>query len=155
MFNQELSTGSLQTTRNRPIVQGLSRLCNQPTVVFRYCVIPAHADRIPGPLVPQESRRAVVDIIHSLSHLSIHSTVKLKLVKQMFVRNRMAANIKEGIKACPQCQAFKVQRHTKDNMDNIFVATRRFSHIHVDIVGPPPPSNKMCYLFTVIDNSTR
>ena len=107
----------------------------------------------PHPLVPLESRRAVVDIIHSLSHPSIRSTVKL--VKQKFVWNKMATDIKEWIKECPQCQACKVQRQTKAPMDTIPMPTRRFSHIHVDMVGPLPPSNQMRYLFTVTDRSTR
>ena len=33
--------------------------------------------------------------------------------------------------------------------------TRRFDHIHVDLVGPLPPSNGSRYLFTVIDRFTR
>ena len=60
-----------------------------------------------------ESRRAVVDIIHSLSHPSIRSTVKL--VNQKFVWNKMATDIKEWIKACPQCQACKVQRQHRQH----------------------------------------
>ena len=80
----------------------------------------------PRPLVPLESRRAVFDIIHSLSHPFIRSTVKL--VKQKFVWNKMATDIKEWIKACPQCQACKAQRHTQAPIDNIPMPTRRFSH---------------------------
>ena len=33
--------------------------------------------------------------------------------------------------------------------------SRRFSHIHVEVVGPLPTSNGCRYLFTVIDRSTR
>ena len=34
-------------------------------------------------------------------------------------------------------------------------ATRRFDHIHVDIVGPLPPSQNYRYLLTVVDRFTR
>ena len=107
----------------------------------------------PCPLVSLESRRAVVGIIHSLLHPSIRSTVKL--VKQQLVWNKMATSIKEWINACLQCQACKVQRHTKAPIDNIPMPTCRFSHIHVDIVRPLPPSNQMRYYNIVTDRSTR
>ena len=33
--------------------------------------------------------------------------------------------------------------------------TRRFQHIHVDLVGPLPPSNGFTHLFTIVDRGTR
>ena len=33
--------------------------------------------------------------------------------------------------------------------------SRRFSHIHVDLVGPLPASKGFTYLFTIIDRTSR
>jgi hypothetical protein len=38
---------------------------------------------------------------------------------------------------------------------HIPVPVRRFSHIHVDLVGPLPRSSGFSYLFTVVDRTTR
>ncbi|KAK3874725.1 hypothetical protein Pcinc_020359 [Petrolisthes cinctipes] len=38
---------------------------------------------------------------------------------------------------------------------NVIHGLTRFAHIHVDVVGPLPPSDGHRYLFTIIDRSTR
>ena len=43
----------------------------------------------------------------------------------------------------------------KNPVHHIPVPGRRFSHIHVDLVGPLPQSSDFFYLFTIIDHSTR
>jgi Integrase core domain len=41
-------------------------------------------------------------------------------------------------------------------VEPIPIPDRRFSHLHVDIVGPLPVSSSVfCYIFTIIDRSTR
>jgi hypothetical protein len=37
----------------------------------------------------------------------------------------------------------------------VAVPAQRFSHIHVDLVGPLPASEGATYVFTVIDRNTR
>ena len=46
-------------------------------------------------------------------------------------------------------------RHTKPPIHDLPQPTRRFGHIHVDVVGPLPPSEGKRYIFTIIDRSTR
>ena len=58
-------------------------------------------------------------------------------------------------KSCPRCQAANEHRHTTAPVDQFVPATRRFDHIHVDIVGPLPPSHNYRYLLTVVDRFTR
>ena len=107
----------------------------------------------PRPFVPETHRRKVFDIIHGLSHPSIRSTIKL--IKAKFVWHSMAKNIREWARRCDACQRCKVQRHTKTNIGDFPQPKRRFAHIHVDVVGPLPPSHGFRYLFTVTDRSTR
>jgi transposase InsO family protein len=59
------------------------------------------------------------------------------------------------VKACQGCQRAKVHRHVQVPPQNIPVPSRRFSHIHVDLVGPLPASKGFTYLFTIIDRTSR
>ena len=58
-------------------------------------------------------------------------------------------------RTCVNCQRSKIHRHTKASLGSFQQPTRRFGHIHVDIVGPLPSSEGKRYLFTIIDSSTR
>ena len=67
----------------------------------------------------------------------------------------MKRQIKEWVRASPHCQTSKVQRHIKHPVQSINPPTGRFSHVHVDIVGPLPLSSGYRYLFTIVDRWTR
>ena len=53
------------------------------------------------------------------------------------------------------CQRAKVHRHTKAPLAPFVVPERRFDHVHVDLVGPLPPSHGYTYLLTMVDRTTR
>ena len=63
--------------------------------------------------------------------------------------------IRDRCRTCPQCQLGKVARHTKAPVIVIPPASRRFGSIHVDLVGPLPPSDGCRYLLTIVDRFTR
>ena len=105
------------------------------------------------PLVPDTWQRTVLDAVHGLSHPSIRTTKKMVAVK--FVWPGLQKQVGIWAKACFRCQAAKVHRHTTAPLDQFTPATRRFDHIHVDIVGPLPPSQNYRYLLTVVDRFTR
>jgi transposase InsO family protein len=67
----------------------------------------------------------------------------------------MAKAITKMAKACLQCQRGKVHRHVHLQPTEIPVPHRRFAHLHVDLVGPLPPSRGHTYLFTIIDRTSR
>ncbi|GFV08869.1 retrovirus-related Pol polyprotein from transposon 412 [Trichonephila clavipes] len=54
-----------------------------------------------------------------------------------------------------QMSTIKVQRHTKSPLGTFSTPDERFSHIHIDIVGPLPPSDGFQYLLTMIDRFSR
>ena len=58
-------------------------------------------------------------------------------------------------KTCIPCQTAKTVRHSKTIPAHLPIPDRKFDHIHVDIVGPLPPSQGFQYLFTVVDRTTR
>src|SRR5699024_3628148 len=52
-------------------------------------------------------------------------------------------------------QMAKIVRHTSIPPQQIKMPKRRFSHVHIDIVGPLKPSNHHRYLLTIIGRFTR
>ena len=56
---------------------------------------------------------------------------------------------------CLDCQRAKTVRHVRLPPLPIEVPARRFAHVHVDLVGPLPPSSGYTHLFTIVDRSTR
>ncbi|GAA49140.1 transposon Ty3-G gap-Pol polyprotein [Clonorchis sinensis] len=107
----------------------------------------------PRPLVPPSMRRQVFESLHNISHPSIRST--LKLISQRFVWPEMNKDIREWTRTCLACQRSKVIRHTRSPVGTFAAPDSRFDHVHLDIVGPLPPSNDYSYILTVVDRFTR
>ena len=105
------------------------------------------------PVVPSSWRRVVFDAIHGLAHPSIRTS--RKMVAARFVWHGMNKEVGLWAKTCVPCQRSKVQRHVITPLEHGQLPDRRFQRLHVDIVGPLPPSRGMTYLFTIIDRYTR
>ncbi|BHF67819.1 hypothetical protein SprV_0301084800 [Sparganum proliferum] len=67
----------------------------------------------------------------------------------------MHKDLKAWTRACIPCQRSKIQRHKKAPIGTFPTPDARFSHIHLDIVGPLPLSNGCSYLLTCVDRFTR
>ena len=91
--------------------------------------------------------------LHATCHPGITATCKL--VSSRFCWPGMAKEVREFAKNCLDCQRSKVSVHVHLQPDPVHVPKRRFSHVHVDLVGPLPVSKGFSYLFTVIDRTTR
>ncbi|XP_053734725.1 uncharacterized protein LOC128767052 [Synchiropus splendidus] len=107
----------------------------------------------PRPVVPIGWRRRVFELVHSLSHPGVRASVKL--VGQKFVWPGLRKDVKSWAAACVACQRAKVQQHTKAPLEPFEIPTKRFDHVHVDLVGPLPPSQGFTHLLTVVDRTTR
>ena len=105
------------------------------------------------PVVPSSWRRVVFDAIHGLAHPGIRTS--RKMVAARFVWHGMNKEVGLWAKTCVPCQRSKVQRHVITPLEHGQLPDRRFQRLHVDIVGPLPPSRGMTYLFTIIDRYTR
>ena len=93
------------------------------------------------------------DVLHGLSHPSVRAT--RRLVADKFVWHGLRKQVGLWAKACIACPTSKVQRHIRAPLETFQVPHRRFDHIHVDLVGPLPPSNGFTHLLTVVDRFTR
>ena len=104
-------------------------------------------------MVPALYRRAVFDSLHSLSHPGVRAT-------ECLITNRCVwPNIKSDMcrwaQSCLQCQRSKIHRHTVTPLATFYTPYARFDMVHIDIVGPLPPSRGFKYLLTCVDCFTR
>ena len=107
----------------------------------------------PRPFVSAPLRRTVFTALHSLSHPGVQATQQL--IAERFVWPGMKKDIKTWTRTCLPCQRAKVQRHTTTPLSTFKTPDTRFDQIHIDIVGPLPPSEGQTYLLTCIDRFTR
>ncbi len=64
-------------------------------------------------------------------------------------------DVRQWSRACMQCQRAKVHRYPRAPPGTFSTPDARFDHVHVDIVGPLPPSQGYTYLLTCVDRFTR
>jgi len=110
--------------------------------------------RHPRPVIPADHRRRVFDAFHSLAHNGARATKRL--MKERVIWPAMAKDITAWARDCQACSRAKVTRQPAAAVQPIPVPRQRFSHIHVDLVGPLPTSREgYRYLFTIIDRTSR
>jgi len=105
------------------------------------------------PLVPRDLRRQVFDHLHGDAHPGMGAS--RRLIASRHVWKGLSAKVTVCARACLHCQRAKVHRHVQVPPQHIPVPTRRFSHIHVDLVGPLLASRGFTHLFTIIDRTSR
>nr|VZI36818.1 unnamed protein product [Spirometra erinaceieuropaei] len=101
------------------------------------------------PFVPPSLRRKVFSSLHPGSRAID------KLVSDRFAWPGMHKDLKAWTRACIACQRSKIQRHNTAPIGTFPGPGARFSHVHLDIVGPLPLSNGCSYLLTCVDRFTR
>ncbi|KAG6438720.1 hypothetical protein O3G_MSEX000172 [Manduca sexta] len=107
----------------------------------------------PRPYLTPPFRRAYFNKLHDLSHPGARGSARL--VTDRFIWPGINKDCREWARFCTVCQRSKVTRHTSAPIGNITSPTKRFRHIHIDIIGPLPPSSGYQYCLTAIDRYTR
>ena len=107
----------------------------------------------PKPVVPAAFPRTVFDVLHGLSHPSIRAMQK-NTYRQICL-NGIRKQVGGWARTCKFCQEAKIQRHIRALVQTFNVPHRRFDHINVDIMGPPPSPQGYTYLLTIVDRLTR
>ena len=106
------------------------------------------------PVVPVAWRKKVFEAVHSLAHPGIRAT--RRMVSARFVWKGMATDVGQWCRACNACQKAKVTFQPTAPLQQIPVPDRRFTHIHLDLVGPlPVSSGGHSFVMTIIDRTTR
>ena len=134
---------------------------SSPSLKLEDVLLPASTTKIlcdtstglPRPFVPRPFRRSVFDLLHSLSHPGVKATIRL--VTSRYLWPGMKADVRTWAQSCIACQRSKVHRHTVAPLSTVTTPDARFDMVHIDIVGPLPPSRGFRYLLTCIDRFTR
>ncbi|GFS37467.1 retrovirus-related Pol polyprotein from transposon opus [Nephila pilipes] len=87
--------------------------------------------------------------MHGFAHPGVKSTIKLMTEK--YVWSNIKKQVREWAKVCITCQKCKVTRHTKSKFGEYQAPDERFSVVHLNLIGPLPPSEGMMYCLTCID----
>ena len=103
--------------------------------------------------MPEVLRKPLFLALHKVSHPGVKGS--WRLVSARFVWPGLSRYVGLWARSCLWCQRSKVQAHVKTSVPAILVPSRRFSHVHIDIVGPLPSSQGYSYLLTMIDRTTR
>jgi hypothetical protein len=115
-----------------------------------YCDVSA----APRPLVPRRWVGAVFRMLHNLSHPGIRAT--RRLITSRFVWKNCAAEIAELCRRCMGCARGKPGGELERPAVPIPIPVERFSHVHVDLVGPLPASVAgHTHIMTMVDRTTR
>ena len=102
------------------------------------------------PYVPPAFCYPIFERLHSLSHPGIRATQHL--LSSNYIWPQINADVRKRTRNCVQSQQNKISRHTAAP---IATPDARFDHVHIDLVGPLPPSDGFSYLLTCVDRFTR
>jgi hypothetical protein len=105
------------------------------------------------PLLPARFRSAAVWSLHNIHHPCVRAS--RRLVCASFCWPKMGSFVSALVRNCLHCLKAKVHRHVSLQAAHIPVPVCRFSHLHVDLVGPLPRSSGFSYIFTMVDRTTR
>ncbi|GFU49691.1 transposon Tf2-9 polyprotein [Trichonephila clavipes] len=103
--------------------------------------------------VPKQHRQEVFSAMHNLSHPGIRRSVHL--MKQRFVWPSISSDVAKWARHCLACQKSKIHRHTRSPLSSFQEPSQRFDHVHLDLIGPLPPSNGYTYCLTMIDRFSK
>ncbi|GFT40542.1 transposon Tf2-8 polyprotein [Trichonephila clavipes] len=105
------------------------------------------------PYIPKQHRQDVFSVMHHLSHPGIRRSVHL--MKQRFVWPSISSDVAKWARHCLACQKSKIHRHTRSPLSSFQEPSQRFEHVHLDLIGPLPPSNGYTYCLTMIDRFSK
>jgi hypothetical protein len=98
-------------------------------------------------------RRRVFQAFHGLSHPGIRAT--RRLMSERVIWSGMSSDIAAWSQDCQQCARGKASSQPAAPIQPIPVPDRRFTHVHVDIMGSLPTSAEgFSYLFAMVNRFT-
>uniref|UniRef100_A0A5S6QC75 RNA-directed DNA polymerase n=1 Tax=Trichuris muris TaxID=70415 RepID=A0A5S6QC75_TRIMR len=129
------------------------RLVAQPVDGCAYLIWKDVSSPEPRVYVPAALRLALFRAIHGLSHPGIRATERLFLSR--YVWSGIQRDVAQWTRGCLQCQQTKIHRHTRSPFKEIPLPSSRFEQVHLNVVGPLPPSEGFKYLLTAVDRFSR
>ena len=106
------------------------------------------------PLVLVSMQCLVFNRVHSLAHPGICAT--RRMLTSRFVWTSGSSDVNTWCRECQQCARAKIQPQERAAVDAIPVPLHKFSHMHMDLVGPwPRTAEGHTHLLTIVDRTTR
>ncbi len=105
------------------------------------------------PIIPQKFHRDIFLNLHNILHPG--RLASRRLVSSRFVWRGLSNDITSWTRSCLCCQQGKIHRHVRLQPLPIPILLDRFSHIHIDLVGPLQSSNNCSHILTVIDRTSK
>ena len=94
-------------------------------------------------------RNRVFEQHYSMSHPGIRPFQRL--IGSRYVLPNMRRDIAERCRACRACQQSKRHRRQVAPLEHFSPPDARFSHVHVDLVGPLNQCEGYSYILTTVD----
>ena len=123
----------------------------QMSDVILYCEV--SDPKNPRPLVPANQRTLVANLLHHADHAGQKEMVRR--VSKDYYWPGLRKDVSAFVKSCHPCQLAKQSRTVSPGIGQFDVPDKRFSFIHLDIVGPLPVSEGYKFLLTIYDRCSR
>ena len=149
-----------QAQRNYLKLAELMQYLAQHSLVLQWNPLPLSGDIVicdiatgtPHPFVSSPLRNLVFTALHSLSHPGIRASQRLLVSR--FVWPGMNKDVRKWTCQCLLCQHSKVHKHAMTPLFYFPIPKHRFTNLHIDLVGPLPPSGGCSSLLTIVDRFT-
>ncbi len=105
------------------------------------------------PTVPLKFRKSIFDHFHNVAHPG--RLASRCIISSRFVWRGLSSDVTSWARGCLVCLRDKIHRHTRLVPQPIPIPQLRFSHLHVDLVGPWQYNNNFNYIFNIIDHTSK
>lgn len=106
------------------------------------------------PVLPVAHRKQAFLRVHGLAHAGTRATTRL--LSQRFIWPGLAKDARDWCAECVPCHRAKAPKMPNPGVEQIPIPSARFSHVHLDLVGPLPPApDGRRFFLTMLDRSTR
>ncbi len=99
--------------------------------------------------MPLKHCREVFQHLHGIAHSG--RLITHRLISSKVVWPGLSKDVTAWARECDACQRSKIHLDFQVRLESVPFPQRRFTHIHVDLVGPLTPSNGFNHILTVID----
>ena len=143
----ELVTICIKNLTSTQVLSLLSKQVSLPgTDIILYCDV---STCTAWPFFTEPLRRTAFDSLHQLAHQGIKATAAL--ATERYVWPSIKINFRQWARACIQCQRAKISRHVSSPIETFSLPSKRFEHIHIDLVGSLPSSASYQHCLTIVD----
>ena len=103
-------------------------------------------------MVPVNLREIIIQTFHALAHPNPKETTRR--ISEFYYWPRLKKSVEDFCSSCHACQSVK-PGNIQPKVGKFPIPDKRFSHLHLDVVGPLPESRGFKYLLSIYDRASR